>query len=442
MNLRFSLFSLTLGGILLNACGSSPEKVSSGTSSGSGASSSGSASGQTSGATSTGASSGSVAPSGGSVGPSGSQTSSGTSTPSGSSTASGAAGGSGTVTGSGASAGSNAGSGASSGTAGSGSTSGTSTPSDGGLDGVPMFGPPPGVPPKAGQCIYPPVPSERRAPMFTLPAPANPAGLILRLMNNCPIDLWVSGNNLPVVELAPRAAGMPPTEKVFDWPGGNAGRITAYLNSANGFAVNFMEFNAAKGVALNADLSNVDWVGLPVEVRGSGPTTCNMGCYQPYAHMMDACPPVLLDKVHNICQAPKNWCAIGNNYMDPLCQLIVTAAQAVVKNDPKCTGGAANVGTMNAANIYGCGGNFWNNSPYCCAEVTRGYMTDVNDPGKDPTQNCNYYKEMPFSPYSAYSQGICPFIYSFAYDDYNAQSGFAGCNGALEMDITYCPGDP
>jgi hypothetical protein len=278
--------------------------------------------------------------------------------------------------------------------------------------------------------------------MFTLPAPANPAGLILRLMNNCPIDLWVSGNNLPAVELPPRAAGMPPSEKVFDWPGGNAGRITAYLNSANGFAVNFMEFNAAKGVALNADLSNVDWVGLPVEVSGSGPTTCMMGCYQPYAHMMDACPPVLLDKVHNICQAPKNWCGIGNNYMDPLCQLIVTAAQAVVKNDPKCTGGAAYVGAMNAANIYGCGGNFWNNSPYCCAEVTRGYMTDVNDPGKDPTQNCNYYKEMPFSPYSAYSQGICPFIYSFAYDDYNAQSGFAGCNGALEMDITYCPGDP
>jgi hypothetical protein len=278
--------------------------------------------------------------------------------------------------------------------------------------------------------------------MFTLPAPANPAGLILRLMNNCPIDLWVSGNNLPAVELPPRATGMPPTEKVFDWPGGGAGRISAYLNSANGFEVTFMEFNAAKGVALNADLSNVDWVGLPVEVSGSGPSTCMTGCFQPYAHMMDACPPVLLDKVHNICQAPKNWCAIGNNYMDPLCQLIVTAAQAVVKNDPKCTGGAAEVGAMNAANIYGCGGNFWNNSPYCCAEVTRGYMTDVNDPAKNPTQNCNYYKEMPYSPYSAYSQGICPFIYSFAYDDWNAQSGFDGCQGALEMDITYCPGDP
>src|SRR5580658_139096 len=217
--------------------------------------------------------------------------------------------GSGTQAASGTQAGSgSASAGATSGTAAaSGSTSPPPPPTDGGLNGVPMFGPQPGVTPMAGQCIYPPVPSERKAPMFTLPAPANPAGLILRLMNNCPIDLWVSGNNLAAVELKPRQAGMPPAEVVQDWPGGNAGRLSAYLNSANGFEVNFMEFNAAKGVALNADLSNVDWVGLPVEVRGSGGSPCSMGCYQPYAYMMDACPTQLLDKTHNICQAPKNW---------------------------------------------------------------------------------------------------------------------------------------
>ncbi len=91
---------------------------------------------------------------------------------------------------------------------------------------------------------------------------------------------------------------------------------------------------------------------------------------------------------------------------------------------------------------YGCGGDFWDTSPYCCAEVTRGYKTDVNDPANDPTQNCNYYKEAPFSTYSAYSQSICPFVYSFAYDDDNAQGGFQACTGATEMDVTYCPGDP
>jgi hypothetical protein len=442
MNLnRFSLCNLVLAGSILSGCGNSPSTASSGTSM---SGTMGSVSGSSSGA---GQTAGVTAPSGGSsgVGASGSVAPSGTQGGSGTVVMSGSSGtGSGTQAGSGtqSASGSGSSSGASSGTvANSGSTS-PPPPTDGGLNGVPMFGPQPGVTPKAGQCIYAPVPSERKAPMFTLPAPANPAGLILRLMNNCPLDLWVSGNNLPAVELKPRVAGMPPAEVVKDWPGGAAGRITAYLDSANGFNVNFMEFNAAKGDALNADLSNVDWVGLPVEIRGSGGTPCSMGCYQPYAYMMDACPTQLLDKTHNICQAPKNWCAIGNNYTDPLCQTIVTAAKAVVANDPKCAGGAADVGDMNAANIYGCGGDFWNNSPYCCAEVTRGYKTDVNDPGKDPTQNCNYYKEMPYSTYSAYSQGICPFIYSFAYDDFNAQSGFAGCNGALEMDITYCPGDP
>jgi hypothetical protein len=434
MNPRISILNVAIASSLLYGCGSSPTHAGSGTEnmSGNGGSGSSTASGQASGTTSsTGSSSGTVAPTSGSTATSGTQAGSGTTIGSGSS---GAQGGSGTQTGSGSSSGAGSGTTASSGT--------IAASTDGGLDGVPMFGPPPGVAPKAGQCIYPPVPSERTAPAFALPAPANPAGLILRLMNNCPIDLWVSGTNLAALELKPKQAGMPPAEVVKDWPGGGAGRISAYLDSANGFEVTFMEFNAAKGVALNADLSNVDWVGLPVEVSGSNPATCSTGCYQPYAHMMDACPPVLLDKAHNICQAPKNWCALGNNYMDPLCQLIVTAAQAVTANDPKCAGGAGEVGAMNAANIYGCGGNFWNNSPYCCAEVTRGYKTDVNDPAKDPSQNCNYYKEEPYSPYSAYSQGICPFIYSFAYDDWNAQSGFDTCNGALEMDITYCPGDP
>ncbi len=440
MNLiRFSFFNVALAGAVLYGCGNSPAPASSGGTNESGATGhGGSGSTQTSGVTSPSGTSSGVGSTSGSVATTGSTGGSGTvSTTSGSTSGTQA-----TTSGTQAASGSGSASGTSSGTAvASGSTT-PPPPTDGGLNGVPMFGPQPGVTPKAGQCIYAPVPSERKAPMFTLPAPANPAGLILRLMNNCPLDLWVSGNNLPAVELKPRVAGMPPSEVVKDWPGGGAGRLTAYLNSANGFNINFMEFNAAKGVALNADLSNVDWVGLPVEIRGSGGTPCSMGCYQPYAYMMDACPPQLLDKTHNICQAPKNWCALGNNYTDPLCQTIVTAAKAVVANDPKCAGGAADVGDMNAANIYGCGGNFWNNSPYCCAEVTRGYKTDVNDPGKDPTQNCNYYKEMPYSTYSAYSQGICPFIYSYAYDDYNAQSGFAGCNGALEMDITYCPGDP
>ena len=298
-----------------------------------------------------------------------------------------------------------------------------------------------------GQSFYPPMASQRKAPPFTLPAPANPAGLILRYMNNCPQTLWVHADGIPggVVQLPGRVAGQPPTEKVYDWPG-LGGRMSVYEDKDNGYEINFFEMNANKQ-ALNVNLSNVDWVGLPVEIRSDTKTNCLTACYQPLAKMMDGCPAQLLDATHQVGTAPKNWCSNPTNAKDPLCTALDAAGAAIIANDPKCkfAGGAAAAGT--GAAIYGCEGaannvNFWDQNPYCCAEANRGYLTDVNDPGKDKTQNGNYYKMMPYSTYSAYSQSICPFIYSFAYDDYNDQSGIQGCANATEMDVTWCPGDP
>ena len=298
-----------------------------------------------------------------------------------------------------------------------------------------------------GQSIYPPMASQRKAPAFTLPAPANPAGLILRYMNNCPQTLWVHADGIPggVVQLPGRVAGQPPTEKVYDWPG-LGGRMSVYEDTDNGYQINFFEMNANKQ-ALNVNLSNVDWVGLPVEIRSDTKTNCLTACYQPLAKMMDGCPAQLLDATHHVCTAPKNWCAIPANANDPLCTALDAAGAAIIANDPKCkfAGAAAAAGT--GAAIYGCEGgpnnvHFWDQSAYCCAEANRGYLADVNDPGKDKTQNGNYYKTMPYNTYAAYSQSICPYVYSFAYDDYNDQSGIQACLGATEMDVTWCPGDP
>jgi hypothetical protein len=298
-----------------------------------------------------------------------------------------------------------------------------------------------------GQSFYPPMASQRKAPAFTLPAPANPAGLILRYMNNCPQTLWVHADGIPggVVQLPGRVAGQPPTEKVYDWPG-LGGRMTVYEDADNGYQINFFEMNANKQ-ALNVNLSNVDWVGLPVEIRSDTKTNCLTGCYQPLANMLDGCPPQLLDATHKVCTAPKNWCANATNAKDPLCTALDAAGAAIIANDPKCkfAGSATAAGT--GAAIYGCEGgpnnvHFWDQSAYCCAEANRGYLSDVNDPGKDKTQNGNYYKMMPYNTYAAYSQTICPYVYSFAYDDYNDQSGIQACLGATEMDVTWCPGDP
>ena len=305
-----------------------------------------------------------------------------------------------------------------------------------------------------GQAIYPPVATSRKAPEFTLPAPANPTGIVLRYMNNCPQTLWVHAKNIPggVVQLDGRQAGQPPTEKVFDWQGtGGGDRMTIYQDKDNGYNINFFEMDVGTPVngktGLNVNLSNVDWVGLPVEIRSDKTTKCLTACYTPLAHMMDGCPAQLLDTTHKICLAPKNWCANATNAKDPLCTALDAAGAAIIKTDPKCSfaGDPATAGT--GAAIYGCAGaannvSFWNQKPYCCARANRGYLTDINDAGNDKTQNATYYQQMPYSTYSKYAQTVCPFVYSFAYDDWNDQSGIQGCPGASEMDVTFCPADP
>jgi hypothetical protein len=221
--------------------------------------------------------------------------------------------------------------------------------------------------------------------------------------------------------------------------------MSVFEGTDNGYQINFLEMNADKQ-ALNVNISNVDWVGLPVEVKGDDPVKCLTACYRPLAAMMDGCPSQLLDSTHHVCQAPKNWCAIPANANDPLCTALDAAGAAIIANDPRCKSGGSVAAAGSGWKIYACAGNngvnFWSQSPYCCAEANRGYLTDVNDPATDMTQNCNYYKAMPYNTYAAYAQGLCPFVYSFAYDDFNNQSGFQTCAGAKEMDVTWCPGDP
>jgi hypothetical protein len=332
------------------------------------------------------------------------------------------------------------------GAGGTGGRSGTGSGGAGGAGGGGGKGGSGGSGGNPGQCIYPPTASQRKAPEFTLPAPANPSGIILRLMNNCPQTLWVQAAGIPggSVELAGRVAGQPPAEKVFDWPG-LSGRMNVFENSANGYNINFLEMNASRQ-ALNVNNSNVDWVGLPVEVRGDDRANCLTACYTPLAHMMDGCPPQLLDATHHVCTAPKNWCANAANANNPLCTALDAAGAAVIANDPKCKSGGSISAAGTGWKIYGCAGNggtnFWNQNPYCCAEVNRGYLTDVNDPANDLTQNCNYYKQMPFNTYALYAQTVCPYVYAFPFDDVNNQSGFQTCANAREMDVTWCPGDP
>jgi len=328
--------------------------------------------------------------------------------------------------GAGGTAGASAGAGGTSATAGASGSAGTNAGSGGQVSTT---------------CEMKPTLASRKAPAFPPTQIPAPKGILFRLMNNCPMTLWVQNTNNAdqwpenggVLELASK------TTKEFDMPNGVSQRIQTFKNAAPGQAgsvlIQFAEMNAAPGKALNYNLSHVDWLGLPVEINGIGTNQdCGVtACYKPYADILTGCPPQLLDATNGKCTAPFHYCSDAAHASEAFCTVLNDAASQTVMNDPDCKGG--NVGSP--ADIFGCAG-FWGSSAACCAKVHRG----VTGNAKSDTNNCLYYKNAPYDVYAAWAHQQCPFIYAFAYDDFNDQSGFHTCTKGTEMDITYCPGDP
>jgi hypothetical protein len=297
----------------------------------------------------------------------------------------------------------------------------------------------------AGQtaCETPPTGAERKAPAFPATQIPNPTGVLFRFMNRCPMTIWVQASNANnqfpgsngVVELASK------TSAEFDMKNGVSGRISAYKNAppntAGNVMIQFTEMNATKNAALNYNLSNVDWVGLPVEVKGiGGDPTCGVtGCYQPYANILSGCPAQLLDTKEGKCHAPNWYC--GAHASEDFCKALNASASNTLANDPDCAGGT--LGSPN--DIFGCGsGTFWGQNAQCCAKVNRNYQGNAKS--QSAKNNCSFYAAAPYNVYAGWSHKQCPFIYAFAYDDVAEQSGFHTCSKGTEMDITYCPGDP
>ncbi|HTA21731.1 MAG TPA: beta-1,3-glucanase family protein [Polyangia bacterium] len=295
---------------------------------------------------------------------------------------------------------------------------------------------------KAGQCECQPTLAERRAPAFPPTQITAPKGLLFRFMNNCPMTLWLqfagSPNGAPVM-LASK------TTQEFDMPTLH-GRVTAYKNAAPGGAgsveAEFFELTADPGKALNYNLSFVDYMGLPLEINGKGPpASCGLtACYAPLADLVKGCPTQLLDSVNGKCNSMFSYCNNAAHAQEAFCTSLDASAAMTLANDPMCKAGGTLAAAGSGAKILGCAtGSFWSGSPYCCAKVNRNA---TNGTGSDNTQNCTYYKTAPYNVYAAYSHSVCPYIYAFAYDDWNDQSGYHACTGGTGADITYCPGDP
>ncbi len=323
---------------------------------------------------------------------------------------------------------------------------------NGGASGAGMSGAA-GAAPAGGSsgCGSPPTEAQRKAPAFPASTIANPAGVLFRFMNNCSEPIWIRSPVDPgksvgipgeVVQLASKAT------KDFDITGvGIHGRVEAYRGAAPGSAgsyqAQFTEMNATKDQALNVNLSHVDWVGLPVEVKGnaSGKDCGVTACYQPLAHLLDGCPTQLLDTKENKCHAPNWYC--GAHAAEPFCQALMASATNTVNTDPDCSAGKGITFTPN--DVFGCAGAFFSgqgvkNGNVCCAKVNRNYPGNASK--QTSNDRCSFYKSEPYNVYANWAQKQCPYIYTFAYDDVAEQSGYFVCSKGTEMDVTYCPGDP
>jgi Beta-1,3-glucanase len=330
--------------------------------------------------------------------------------------------------------------------AGGSSAGGSSAGASGGAGSAGMMSGGAGAPPAAGTsgCGERPTEAQRKAPAFPASTVTNPTGVLFRFMNNCPTTIWIKAAPLPggVVEL--------PSKSTQDFDiGGNGihGRVEAYRGAAPGSAgsieAQFTEMNAQQGQALNVNLSHVDWVGLPVEVKGnaSGKDCGVTACYQPMANLLNGCPAQLLDTKEGKCHAPNWYC--GAHSAEPFCQALMASATNTLNTDPDCAVGKGTTFTPN--DIFGCaaffGGQGANkNGNACCAKVNRNWQQNATK--QTPADRCSFYKTAAFNVYADWAQKQCPYIYAFAYDDVADQSGFFTCNQGTEMDVTYCPGDP
>jgi hypothetical protein len=222
--------------------------------------------------------------------------------------------------------------------------------------------------------------------------------------------------------------------------------VTAYKNAAPGASgsveAEFFELTADPNKALNYNLSFVDYMGLPLEINGKGTDkSCGLtACYSPVADLTKGCPPQLLDAASGHCISMYNYCKDAAHAKEAFCTVLDQSAADTLANDPMCKAGGTLAQAGSGAAIFGCAtGTFWSGSPYCCAKVNRG---SAGTTSSDNTQNCSYYKTPPYNVYAAYSHSVCPYLYAFAYDDWNDQSGYHACNKGTGADITYCPGDP
>lgn len=277
------------------------------------------------------------------------------------------------------------------------------------------------------------------------------------VINRCSFPIWVNAQNNGGVILQPDLAQIAPADWQQyavppEWP---AGRINAYYEdpARSPNAYDKVEITLTNGT-MNYNITYVDYVSLPSEMRAVGPE-CQptqdfdpkIGCYVPRAALLAGCPDGLLDGAR--CLSASLYCADGNNKAKPYCHALDAQIQQCIDQHPDTCGVAGKLGS-GTPEVYGCAGYFDSQPPNCmpasetchlegnkwCAALNRGMLGAPDDPDAS-----KYYQNGPHNTYAKWVHDTCPGIYAFAYDDYPAnanESGFRACK-APRLDVTFCP---
>lgn len=277
------------------------------------------------------------------------------------------------------------------------------------------------------------------------------------VINRCGFPLRIHAENFAKVVLQPDLVELGTGDwqqypVPAEWP---AGRIVAYTKDPvqSPEAHEKVEVTVTGGI-MNYNITFVDYVSLPSEMRAVGPECQKtadfdpqIGCYVERDALLAGCPDDLL--AGDRCLSANLYCADGAHKDLPYCHALDATIAECVAQHPETCGIAAQLGS-GTPEVYGCAGYFDSQPPNCappsptchaegnrwCAALNRGMLAAPDDP--DPTK---YYQQPPYNTYSKWVHETCPGIYAFAYDDYppNAgESGFRACK-APRLDVVFCP---
>lgn len=277
------------------------------------------------------------------------------------------------------------------------------------------------------------------------------------VINRCPFPLWIHAENNDKVVLEPDLQILAPAEwqqypVPAEWP---AGRINAYYADPGRApeAHDKVEVTVTNGI-MNYNITYVDYVALPSEMRAVGPE-CQpnadfdpaIGCYVPRAELLASCPDDLL--AGERCLSANLYCADAAHKDSAYCHALDAAIDECAATNPDTCGVAALLGDR-TPQVYGCSGYFDSQPANCmpasetchqdgnkwCAALNRGMLA-----APDSADTTQYYTKAPYNTYARWVHDTCPGIYAFAYDDYpsNAnESGFRACK-APRLDVVFCP---